>query len=74
MFQTYSQNQLPMDGAVLETRGWVSFTLSVSTESDLCQQLLAVAAHLGKPVSSRSGGGVCDSLTPTAAQRRNRVP
>jgi hypothetical protein len=67
----YTEDQLveqpAIDGAVLESRGWVSFTLPSSTESDLLEQLLALASGLGTPAATRSGGGLCDTLLPTEA-------
>ena len=59
--------QLAIDYAVLESRGWVSFKLSPSCESDFREQLLAFAAKLGIPTAVRSGGSLCDTLLPTAA-------
>jgi hypothetical protein len=67
----YSEDQLveqpSINKAMLETRGWISFTLSVSTELDLHQQMLGLAAQLGTPVALRSGGNLCDMLMPTVA-------
>jgi alpha-ketoglutarate-dependent taurine dioxygenase len=45
----------------------VSFKLSLSCESDLREQLLALAAGLGTPTATRSGGSLCDALLPTEA-------
>jgi alpha-ketoglutarate-dependent taurine dioxygenase len=59
--------QPSIDGAVLESRGWVSFTLPSSTESDLREQLLALASGLGTPAATRSNGSLCDTLLPTEA-------
>ena len=59
--------QSAIDGAALESRGWVSFTLPSSTESDLREQLLALASCLGTPAATRSGGSLCDTLLPTEA-------
>ena len=59
--------QAVIDGTVLESRGWVSFTLSSSTESQLREQLLTLAAGLGAPAATRTGGNLCDTLLPTAA-------
>lgn len=59
--------QPAIDWAELETRGWVSFTLPSSTESDLREQLLALANGLGTPAATRSGGNLCDTLLPTEA-------
>ena len=56
-----------IDGTVLENRGWASFTLLSSTESVLREQLLGLAANLGTPVASRSGGNLSDTLMPTEA-------
>jgi alpha-ketoglutarate-dependent taurine dioxygenase len=59
--------QAVIDGTVLESRGWVSFTLSSSNESQLREQLLTLAAGLGEPAATRTGGNLCDTLLPTAA-------
>lgn len=59
--------QAVIDVTVLESRGWVSFTLSSSTESQLRAQLLTLAAGLGTPAATRTGGNLCDTLLPTAA-------
>jgi alpha-ketoglutarate-dependent taurine dioxygenase len=59
--------QPAIDGAVLESRGWVSFAVPSSTESDLREQLLALASGLGTPAATRSGGSLCDTLLPTDA-------
>jgi alpha-ketoglutarate-dependent taurine dioxygenase len=59
--------QPAIDGTVMESRGWVSFTLPSSTESDLREQLLALASGLGTPTATRSGGSICDTLLPTEA-------
>lgn len=71
MPHAYTKDQLveqhTIDGAVLESRGWVSFTLPLSTESDLREQLLALAPVLGKPAATRSGDSLCDMLLPTEA-------
>ncbi len=56
-----------IDGAVLESRGWASLTLAWSAESDLREQLLALASGLGTPAATRSGGSLCDMLLPTEA-------
>ncbi len=71
MSRAHTEDQLVeqpvFDGAVLESRGWASFTLPSSTESDLREQLLALASGLGTPAATRSGGGLCDTLLPTEA-------
>jgi alpha-ketoglutarate-dependent taurine dioxygenase len=59
--------QPAIDGAVLESRGWVSFAMPSTTESDLREQLLALAISLGTPAATRSGGSLCDTLSPTEA-------
>jgi hypothetical protein len=59
--------QPAFDGAVLASRGWVSFAMPLSTESDLREQLLAMASGLGTPAATRSGGSLCDTLLPTEA-------
>lgn len=56
-----------IDGAVLESCGWVSFTLPSSSESDLRERMLALAIGLGTPAATRSGGSLCDTLLPTEA-------
>ena len=53
--------------AVLESRGWASFTIS-SNESNLRERLLVLASSFGTPVASRSGGSLCDTLSPTEAE------
>ena len=67
----YSKDQLierpVIDGAVLESRGWMSFTLESSSESDLRERMLALARDLGTPAATRSGGSLCDELLPTEA-------
>lgn len=67
----HAENQLveqpAIDTPVLESRGWVTFTLPSSTESDFCEQLLALASGLGTPAATRSGGTLCDTLLPTEA-------
>lgn len=71
MSRGYAGSQLveqpTIDGTVLKTRGWVSFTLSSFADSDLCQQLLRLTSQLGTPVASRSDGGLCDTLMPIDA-------
>ena len=54
-----------IDRAALEARGWVSFALASSAESDLREQLLSLANGLGTPVATRTGSGLCYSLLPT---------
>jgi hypothetical protein len=56
--------QPAIDIAVLESCGWVSFTLVSSTESELRERLLAMASGLGGPAATRSGGSLCDTLLP----------
>lgn len=67
----YTGNRLvaqpAIDVAVLESRGWVSFAMPSSTESDLREHLLALATGLGTPAATRSGGGLFDTLLPTEA-------
>jgi alpha-ketoglutarate-dependent taurine dioxygenase len=71
MSHAYAKDQLVeqpiIDGAVLESRGWVSFSLPSFAESDLREQLLALSSGLGTPTATRSGGNLCDTLLPTAA-------
>jgi hypothetical protein len=55
------------DATVLETHGWASMALSSSNESDMREQLLAMAFRLGAPVASRGGADLCDILTPRQA-------
>ena len=68
----YTQDRLAeqpaIDGAVLESRGWVSFAMPSSTESDLRKQLPALASGLGTPAATRSGGSLCDMLLPTESE------
>ncbi len=68
----YTEDQLveqpATDGAVLESRGWVAFTLQPSTESDLREQLLPLASGLGTPAATRFSGSLCDTLLPTEAE------
>lgn len=59
--------QSAFDAAVLGSRGWVSFAMSFSTESDLREQLLAMASAVGTPAATRSRGSLCDTLLPTEA-------
>ena len=59
--------QPAIDGAMLESHGWVWFTLPSSSESDLRKQMLALASGLGTPVATRSGGSLWDTLMPTEA-------
>src|SRR4051812_7783605 len=59
--------QPAIDRAVLETRGWVSLTLSSSSESELREKLFGLAAGLGVPTATRSVGALCDTLLPTEA-------
>jgi hypothetical protein len=69
MPHAYTEDQLvehpAIDGAVLESRGWVSFAMPSSNESELREQLLALASGLGTPAATRSGGSLCDTLLPT---------
>lgn len=59
--------------ATVESRGWILSRLPVSTELDLREQLLDLAIRLGTPVATRSGGGLCDALSPMqAAEARAR--
>jgi len=71
MSDAYTDAQLfeqpVIDGAVLKSRGWASLTLSSSTETDLRDQLLAMANGLGTPAATRSGGSLFDTLSPTEA-------
>jgi len=59
--------QPAIDRTLLGSRGWVSLTLAWSAESDFCEQLLALASGLGAPAATRSGGRLCDTLSPTEA-------
>lgn len=59
--------QPAIDGAILESLGWVSFTLPSSIESDLRERMLVLANGLGTPTATRSGGSLCDALLPTEA-------
>ncbi len=71
MPHAYIRDQLigqpAIDGAVLQSRGWSSLTLALATESDLREQLLALASGLGIPAATRTGGSLCDALLPTEA-------
>jgi alpha-ketoglutarate-dependent taurine dioxygenase len=70
--RAYAENQLveqpAIDRAVLESRGWVSFTLPSPTQSDWREQLLTLVSGLGTPAATRSGGGLCDTLQPMEAE------
>lgn len=72
MPNTYIEDQLAerpaIDGAVLESRGWVWLSLPSSTESILREELLALASGLGAAVATRSAGSLCDTLLPTEAE------
>lgn len=57
-----------IDECVLQSRGWMSFTLPTSTESDCRERLLAQAERLGTPTATRAGGSLCDALLPTKAE------
>lgn len=63
--------QLAIDRAVLKSRGWVTFDLLATAESDLCTQMFELAIGLGTPVATRSGGSICDTLLPTEAKAAN---
>jgi alpha-ketoglutarate-dependent taurine dioxygenase len=54
-----------IDETKLQSRGWILFQLRPQTENDLQVKLLSLADRLGKPASTRSGGGLCDVLLPT---------
>lgn len=53
MLPGYTDDQITeqpvIDGAVLESRGWVLFALRASAESGLREQLFALASGLGAP-------------------------
>jgi alpha-ketoglutarate-dependent taurine dioxygenase len=72
MPNSYIEDQLveqpAIDGRLLKSRGWVSFILPTSTESNMHEQLLELASGLGAPVATRSGGCLCDTLSPTEAE------
>lgn len=55
-----------VDGAI-QARGWASCALNPTSESFFREQLLLLAAKLGTPVATRSGGNLCDMLMPTGA-------
>ncbi len=59
--------QTAIDRTVLESSGWLAFTLPSSTESDFREQLHALASDLGTPAATRSCGSLCDTLLPTEA-------
>ena len=63
--------QLTIDRDVLISRGWVSFDLLATAESDLRTQMFELAIGLGAPVATRSGGSICDTLLPTEAKAAN---
>ncbi len=71
MLSAYNEVQLvahpSIDWDALDTRGWMSFKLLPSEESSLREQLLALAAELGTPAATRTGGNLCDTLLPTEA-------
>ncbi len=68
MPHVYTEDQLvkqpAIDGYELQCRGWISFTLPTQAELDLRHQLLVLAGRLGTPVATRSGGSLCDTLSP----------
>jgi alpha-ketoglutarate-dependent taurine dioxygenase len=71
MPHAYTEDQLveqpAIDRTMLETRGWVSFKLSLPSEPHLREHLLASAVGIGTPTATRTGGGLCDTLLPTKA-------
>ena len=62
-----SIEQRAIDVTTLKTRGWISFKLTMFSESDLREQLFRVAVTFGTPTTTRSGGDLCDLLMPTRA-------
>src|SRR4051812_18817367 len=56
-----------IDRSALDDRGWMSFALTSSSESDLRVALFALANDLGIPTATRSGGVLCDMLLPIEA-------
>ena len=72
MSNSYRKNLLishpAVDWAELVSRGWVSFTLASSAESDLPVPLLSLANGLGTPTATRSGANLCDTLSPTPSE------
>jgi hypothetical protein len=76
MPHAYTKDQLveqpAIDRTVLETRGWASFTMPSADESDLRDQLIAMAAGLGTQAAMRSGGSLCDALKPMKAEAAKR--
>lgn len=63
--------QLSIERAMLNSRGWVSFGILSNIESDLRAQMFELARGLGTPVATRSGGSICDTLLPTEAKAAN---
>lgn len=59
--------QFDLDRAALEARGCTTVHVAETCESDFAERLLAIARGLGTPTSMRTGGGVCDVLSPTEA-------
>lgn len=57
-----------LDLARLNSRGWAELELPWIDEADFRAQLLLIATCIGKPVASRPGGGLCDSLSPIKSE------
>ena len=64
----HSVEQIEIDVATLQSRGWASCVITPTGESTLGQRVLALACLLGTPISTRSGGDLWDTLVPTEAQ------
>lgn len=60
-------DQCVIDWTTLKTRGWTFVELGGVSESDLREQLFALAAKFGTPTATRSFGDFCDLLIPTHA-------
>jgi hypothetical protein len=52
----------------LESRGWTTCEISAECELHFRRQLLELAAKLGTPTATRTGGNLCDVLLPTKAE------
>lgn len=59
--------QTAINGAALETRGWISFKVPPTSESNLGEYLLSLAIQIGTPAATRFNGSLCDTLLPTEA-------
>lgn len=57
---------MPDDG-ILQTQGWFSSSLEITSEQEFREHLLAMARELGTPLPTRTGDTMCDTLSPIAA-------